>query len=101
MILEVRMTRKMVIEKCFEKEKSRMSKYYVDKSKKNKKFKTIFKQLTNLKEDFKHVLLRNYYDNMMVSQNTREAIYACVRLAVKKGKRAPEVVDCVTEEEHK
>ena len=39
----MRYTRKRALKKSFEKEKSRMAKYYVEKSKKNKKFKTILK----------------------------------------------------------
>jgi len=39
----MRFTRKMALKKNFEKEKSRMAGYYMEKSKKNKKFKTLLK----------------------------------------------------------
>ena len=44
-IEEVRTTRRRALDKFFERERSHMTKYYVDKSKKNKKFKTIFNGL--------------------------------------------------------
>ena len=78
-----------------------MTKYYVDKAKKNKKFKAIFNQLAKLSEENKHLILRNYYENKVACENLQNAIYACVKHAVKSGKRPPEIADYVTEEEHK
>ena len=40
-IEEVRQTRRTILEKSFDKERNHMTKYYYDKSKKNKKFKAI------------------------------------------------------------
>lgn len=100
-IEEVRVTRRKVLEKCFEKERSHMTKYYVDKAKKNKKFKAIFNQLAKLPDENKHMLLRNYYENKVRSENLQNAIYACVKHSVKSGKRPPEIADYVNEAEHK
>ena len=46
-----------------------MTKYYVDKAKKNKKFKTIFNQLAKLPDENKHLLLRQYYENKVACEN--------------------------------
>jgi len=69
--------RQNVLNKYFEKERSHMISYYQQKSKKAKKFKTLWTQLTKIQDETKFLVLRHFYEGMVANENLISAVNIC------------------------
>ena len=102
--LSLRRDRKAMLDKYFETEKRIMKRFYFERQRKAKKYKTSFLKLEGMDESSKAkaMVLEAYYQWIVVQRNLTNSIYWCA--TIKKAKDSPKdnpVYGLLTETEHK
>jgi len=86
-MIQIRGSRVALLDRFFETEKNIMLHYHSEKSKKQKKAKSVFAGLQALHPAAKQIILRNYYENKVVSENLVAAIYYHATVCKARGDR--------------
>ena len=86
-MIHIRFSRVALLDRFFETEKNILLHYHAEKSKKQKKPKPIFASLQALHPAAKQTILRNYYENKIVSENLTTAIYYHATVCKARGER--------------
>lgn len=82
--MKIRMAKVQLMDILFEREKYRMIKYYMDRQKKNRKFKTVVLNLQRIDPENKSKILSYYFTNVIGGKNMKDSIYYTAMIMMKR-----------------